>query len=29
VSALDASMWPWALMTATDDLSRRLANRVV
>jgi hypothetical protein len=21
VSALDASMWPWALMTATDDLS--------
>lgn len=29
VSALDASMWPSALMTATDDLSRRLANRVV
>ena len=21
-SALDASVWPWALMTATDDLSR-------
>jgi hypothetical protein len=22
VSALDASMWPWAVMTAIDDLSR-------
>jgi hypothetical protein len=29
VSALDASMPPWALMTTTDDLSRRLANRAV
>jgi hypothetical protein len=29
VSALDASMSPRALMTATDDLSRRLANRAV
>ncbi|MGO8769420.1 MAG: hypothetical protein ACLQIK_26895 [Mycobacterium sp.] len=29
VSALDASMPPWALMTATDDLSRRLTNRAV
>ena len=29
VSALDASMSPRALMTASDDLSRRLANRAV
>src|ERR1700761_8423601 len=29
VSALDASMCPWALMTATGDLSRLLATRVV
>jgi hypothetical protein len=29
VSALDASMPPWALMTVTDDLSRRLANRAL
>ena len=28
VSALDASMCPWALMTATDDVSRPEANRV-